>query len=180
VDYPREELGIFLILASIPSLRTALCAFPRYPTLLKANAARGDDQVLAAIAVVAGRLEVSESIHRRFAAEGFWRTYFDRVKTSQSAEVQENCMTLVNIFCAVGWTDEFADYIRHLAMLLSSPDLATKAIQQIYTLSFLRESARVFTEMGMVSYFENLRGSPYWAKCAEQVLANVKQASEKK
>jgi hypothetical protein len=174
--HPREELCLFMILASIPSLRPALAAFPRYPTLLKVNARLADDAIRAAIAVVAGRCDVSESVHRRFSADGFWKALFTAVQATQNAEVQLNCMALVGRFCAVGWTEEFADYMPHLAMQLSSGDLAATAIQILTSLSFLRESARVFIEIGMIEYFEQLMTNPYWAECAEQILANVRRS----
>jgi hypothetical protein len=176
-EYPREELRIFMILAAIPSLRSKLCKFQFYPALLKANVLTGEDQLLAAVPVIAGRCGVSEEVHRGLSAEGFWRPFLRRVKSSESIEVQHNCMTLLIIFSAVGWTDEFGDFIRYLVMLLASPVLAMNALRALSALSFLSKSAPVLIDIGMVAYFEKLRENSFWTHVAEQVLTNINQGA---
>jgi hypothetical protein len=64
-------------------------------------------------------------------------------------------MALVGRFCAVGWTEEFADYPLHLAVQLSSGDLAASAIQILTSLSVLRESAWVFIDIGRLNISNN-------------------------
>jgi hypothetical protein len=171
---PKGALGVFVMLFRNSETRRLLTTLPQYPMMLRFASKLADAQILVAIATIARRGEVSEKILRKFAVDGTWKAYFEAVmQLPKDKAVQESCMAMVDAFCRVGYTDEFSGYLRYLVALLQNPEMAGAVIQVMVTLSYRKELSKVFREINVIEYFQNLRGDQYYAQFANMFLQNV-------
>jgi hypothetical protein len=82
-------------------------------------------------------------------------------------------MILVSAFSQVGWTEEFAGYVRSVALLLGNPELSASAISALAYLSCRREGAVAIHALNIVPFLAGLRGTEYYGPLAEAILRNI-------
>lgn len=177
-ENPKEVFQLAMIIAMTPGFPVRLAGVPQYLNFLKVAAQLADDQLLAAIPVLVGRCKVTQELRQALTEVGFWETYFEGVGRTQDREVHVNCMDLVGRLIGIGWTPEFAVYVRQLPKILEVPKLAKSAVELIVLISNVQEGAQLIVELNMIQYFEKSGESEEFAQSTQQILTNIKRLSE--
>ncbi|EAY16398.1 TKL family protein kinase [Trichomonas vaginalis G3] len=172
--YPKEATKLFLMLFVHEKYRQELCDSEYFGKFMESLASSQDYELFATIASILTRINLTKQIFENLEKYNFTKSFVEASLCSETNESIFSTLIVIDNLCRIGYSDSFLLYSEKLVELLTNKYLYSKVVHVITSLSFHRECAWIFIQLGLVQYFDKLKQVQKFGNLAITFLRNMK------
>ena len=173
-NYPEECSRLLLMLFVHPEYRNKILAADEFSNFINGIIESNELILYKLIPSLLTRVQITETDFIKLQKNEAIHNIIMKSISSDNIEIHNSCLIVIDTLARVCYSPDYLLYLPKLVSFLRVPELYQKAVRVIVSLSFYKETTKHLVELGLVTYFNNLKSYKQYEKLADAFLKNAK------